>query len=108
VDGYRLTRLVRTLSSEVYLIWQGTRRVGQVDLHYAADSVHATMVLEPDVNGEAEAALIRQLDREVVSSHLENYERDDFLVTVYRGNETTSYSDPLPESGPELPDLDWE
>ncbi|MFQ6133346.1 MAG: hypothetical protein ACE5R4_14985 [Armatimonadota bacterium] len=108
MNGYRMTRVVRSLTSEVYLIWEGSRRVGQVDVHYAQDIIHATMVLEPDVHTEVEALLIRQLDRDVVSSHLEDYRRDDFLVTVYRGNETTSYSDPIPESGPELPNLDWE
>jgi hypothetical protein len=35
-------------------------------------------------------------------------EREDFLVTVYRGTETSSYSDPLSDEEDDLPDLHWE
>ena len=40
--NYKLIRLVRTQSSEVYLIWDDDRRIGQIDLHYAHDTIHGT------------------------------------------------------------------
>ena len=43
--NFRMTRLVRTQSSEIYLIWDDDRRLGQLDLHYAHDTIHATLVL---------------------------------------------------------------
>ena len=46
---YRLSRLVRTQSSEIFLIWEEDRRIGQLDLHYAIESrtIHATLILKP-------------------------------------------------------------
>ena len=108
MNQYRLTRLLRTLTSEIYLVWDGERRVGQVDVHYADDVIHATVVLEPDIEQEDETALVRRLDREVVSGHREDFEREDFLVTVYRGSETTSYSDAVSDEDElDLPDISW-
>jgi len=108
VNQYRLTRLLRTLTSEIYLVWDGERGVGQVDVHYADDVIHATVVLEPDIEQEDETALVRRLDREVVSGHREDFEREDFLVTVYRGSETTSYSDAVSDEDElDLPDISW-
>ncbi len=42
----QVVRLVRTVSSEVYVIWEADRRLGQVDLHYADGSVQADLFLE--------------------------------------------------------------
>jgi hypothetical protein len=55
MDGrFRLTRLVRTRSSEIYLIWEENNRVGQLDLHYAQDTIHATLILETDLSVTSE------------------------------------------------------
>ncbi|MFQ6098431.1 MAG: hypothetical protein ACE5O2_11965 [Armatimonadota bacterium] len=104
----RLVRILRTLTSEIYLVWQGERRIGQIDLHYAGPIIQATLVLEPDLSEEDEAALVRQIDHQIVTSYMHDIEREDFLVTVYRGTETQSYSDPLSEDDEDLPDIDWE
>ncbi len=103
---YRLSRLVRTQSSEVYLIWEEDRRIGQLDLHYAQDlrTVHATMVLEADLPVSAEEELLSQIDEDIVSSYLPSFDREDFLVTVFRGEEISSYTD----SSGALDDLDEE
>lgn len=93
MEDYKLVRLVRTPASEVYLIWQEATRMGQVDLHYAEGLVHATLVLEQDLDQERIEALIAQLDDDVVSSYLPDFERDDLFVNVYRGEEILSYSD---------------
>jgi len=94
MDGrFRLTRLVRTLSSEIYLIWEEQNRVGQLDLHYANDTIHATLILETDLSVTSEEELLSQIDEDIVSSHLPSFERNDFLVTVFRGEEISQYTD---------------
>jgi hypothetical protein len=90
---FRLTRLVRTNSSEIYLIWEDNNRVGQVDLHFAHDTIHATLILEADLSVTSEEELLTQIDEDIVSSYLPSFERDDFLVTVFRGEEISSYTD---------------
>lgn len=101
---YRLSRLVRTTSSEVFLIWEEDRRVGQLDVHYAQDTIHATLVLEADLAPETEEELLSQIDEDIVSSYLPSFEREDFLVTVFRGEEISSYTD----SSGALEDMDDE
>ena len=94
MDGrFRLTRLVRTHSSEIYLIWEEENRVGQLDLHYAGETVHATLILETDLSVTSEEELLTQIDEDVVSAYLPSFDRNDFLVTVFRGEEISSYTD---------------
>ena len=90
---FRFTRLVRTQSSEIYLIWEEENRVGQLDLHYAGETVHATLILEADLSVTSEEELLTQIDEDVVSSYLPSFDRTDFLVTVFRGEEISSYTD---------------
>ena len=97
----RLARVVRTQSSEVYLLWEDDVRLGQVDLHFGPDLIHATLILERDLTPEQQADLVDQLDQEVVSSHLPRFGREDFLVTVFQGRELEPFSD-----GPEEDDFD--
>ena len=91
--NFRLTRLVRTHSSEVYLIWDEDRRVGQIDLHYAQDTVHGTIILESELDITEEEGLIAQIDDDIVQAYLPSFEREDFLVTVFRGEEVSNYTD---------------
>lgn len=92
---YRLSRLVRTASSEIFLIWEDDRRIGQIDLHYAIESrtVHAMLLLEADLTVAIEEELLAQIDDDIVSSYLPSFEREDFLVTVFRGEEISNYTD---------------
>ena len=97
IPGASLVRVVRTESSEVYIIWQDDVRLGQVDLHFGLDLIHATLILEKDLTPEQQADLVDQIDQDVVSSHLPQFAREDFLVTVFRGSELESFSDGEPE-----------
>lgn len=97
----RLVRVVRTESSEVFIIWQDDVRLGQVDLHFGWDLIHATLILEKDLDEEAQAALVDLIDQDVVSSHLPRFSREDFLVTVFRAEELDPFSD-----GPDPEELD--
>ena len=93
----KLVRVVRTDTSEVFIIWQDDTRLGQVDIHYGRDLVHATLVLEKDLDADQQSDLVDQLDQDVVTSHLPQFAREDFLVTVFRGTELESFSDGEPD-----------
>jgi hypothetical protein len=93
---FHLVRSLRTFSSEVYLIWDGEQRLGQVDLHYADTTVHATVMLEADLPPQQRQELLAQLDDDVVSSYMPVFEREDFIVVIFRGEEIESFSFPPP------------
>lgn len=90
---FKLTRLVRTQSSEIYLVWDGDKRIGQIDIHYAHDTVHATVIFEADLTVGEEEELLAQIDDDVVSSYLPRFEREDFVAHVFRGEEISRYTD---------------
>ena len=96
---YRMVRLVRTHSSEIYLVWEGNRRVGQLDVHYADTMIHGSLILEGELSAADQAELYAQLDEDIVSSYLPSFEREDFILTVFRGEEVDSFSYPPPEEG---------
>lgn len=93
----RLVRVVRTQHSEVFILWQDDVRLGQVDIHYGFDIINATLILEKDLDAEQQAELVDLIDQDIVSSHLPQFAREDFLVTVFRGTELESFSDGEPE-----------
>ena len=90
---FKLTRLVRTQSSEIYLIWDGDKRVGQTDIHFAHDTIHATVIFEADLTVNEEEELLAQIDDDIVSSYLPRFEREDFVAHVFRGEEISRYTD---------------
>lgn len=103
-NKFRLSRLVRTVASEIFIVWEGDRRVGQVHLHYAHDTIHATILLEVDLSVTDEEDLLQQIDEDIVSSYLPSFEREDLLVTIFRGEEINSFSyspDDLDDLGPD-------
>lgn len=90
---FRLTRLVRTPSSEIHLIWDDDRRVGQVDVHFAQDTIHATILFETDMEVSDEEELLAQIDDDIVSSYMPRFEREDFVAHVFRGEQISRYTD---------------
>lgn len=88
----KLSRLVRTVSSEVYIIWDEDRRIGQLHLHFAHDTIHATLLFEVDLSMTEEEDLLAQIDEDIVSSYLPSFEREDLLVTIFRAEEISSFS----------------
>jgi hypothetical protein len=95
--GASLVRVARTESSEIFIIWQDDARLGQVDLHFGYDLIHATLILEKDLDPDAISDLVDQIDQDLVSSHLPQFAREDFLVTVFRGQEIDAFSDGEPD-----------
>ncbi len=94
MNDMRMNRLVRTSSSEIYLIWRNDERVGQVDIHYASGTIYATLLLEGDFSSEQEEDLVAMIDEDIVSSYMPRFERDDFVVHVFRAEEIRRYTDP--------------
>ena len=94
MNAFRLVRLLRTLSSEIYVIWRGEQRVGQADIHFADNSVQADLFLESPLAEDEQKDLIRQLDDDVVSSYLPSFDRDQFIVTIFVGQEVDSFNWP--------------
>lgn len=90
---YKFVRLVRTASSEIFVVWDGENRLGQLDLHYAGDIIHGTLILELELEPTREEELLTEIDQDIVSSYRPSYDREDFLVTVYRGEEISTYTD---------------
>ena len=94
MNTFRLVRLLRTLSSEIFVIWRGEQRVGQADVHFADNSVQADLFLESALDEDEQKNLIRQLDDDVVSSYLPSFDRDQFIVTIFIGQEIDSFNWP--------------
>ena len=92
-NRFKLTRLVRTQSSEIYLVWDADKRVGQIDIHFAHDTIHATVIFESDLSVGEEEELLAQVDDDIVSSYLPRFEREDFVAHVFRGEEISRYTD---------------
>ena len=91
MEASRFERQVRTESSEIFAVYGGARRIGRVDLHYGRFEVNATLMLEVDLTDDELQQLIDQMDEELVQTH--DPEREDFLVTVFKGEELGFYSD---------------
>ena len=96
MDGrFRLTRLVRTHSSEIYLIWEENNRVGQLDLHFAHDTIHATLILEADLSVASEEELFRLLEVIRPQFALARVTFTGDLEKVYRQGHVSKESPPV-------------
>lgn len=91
MDGIRFDRHFRTPHSEGYHVFRGGDRIGTVDLHFTATTVHGTLVVERELPREILARLIEQIDEDLVLSA--DTPRDDFLVSVFSGKEVGFFSD---------------
>jgi hypothetical protein len=96
LQKFRFHRLVRTATSESYVIWGaqsepgGKGRVGVLDLHFQGRTTHGTLVLEEGLLEEERDDLLSQIDDQLIES-----DREDFIYTVYHGREIGYYSDLL-------------
>ena len=96
----RYDRHFRTASSEGYYVMRGKERLGAVDLHFTATTVHATLILEREMEREELARLVEQIDEDLVLSA--DTPRDDFLVSVYHGHEVGFFNDTFHADDDEL------
>ncbi|HEX8035962.1 MAG TPA: hypothetical protein VF510_19050 [Ktedonobacterales bacterium] len=91
MEDLRFDRQFRTPYSEGYHMMTGDTRLGSLDLHFTATTVHCTLVLERQLNQEELAKLIEQIDEDLVLSA--DVPRDDFLVSAYVGTEAGFFND---------------
>jgi len=92
MEGIRYDRICRTDRSEAYLISSGDDPLARVDLHFTSSIVYGLLIVERQLGEEDLMDLIETLDEDLVWSA--DLPRDDFVVTVYNGQEVGVYSDP--------------
>ncbi len=91
LTGIEFDRQYRTVSSEGFNVRVEGERIARLDLHFAGQSVYATLVLLSDI-GEADTlALIERIDESLVLPA--ETSREDLYVTVFRGEQIGFYSD---------------
>ncbi len=88
---YRFEREARTPHSECYAIEDEQHSLGRVDLHYTSSIAYATLAVHHSLDDEAVQELIAAIDERLVST-ADPY-REDFIVTVWRGEESGVYAD---------------
>ena len=84
-------RQYRTSSSEGYLVRLDGKPIGRLDLHFGVESSYATLITVEDFDESDVLDLICEIDEQLVISA--ETSREEFYVTVYRGEETGFYSD---------------
>jgi hypothetical protein len=87
----RYDRVCRTSHSEAYLLSQGDRPLGRVDLHFGASMVNAVLIVERDLSDDDLHGLVQRIDDDLVWTA--DQPREDFVVTVYKGSEAGVISD---------------
>jgi hypothetical protein len=97
---YAFERESRTPFSEAFVIETDGEAVGRVDLHFTqSGSVHATLCVPRDFDDDDIEELIAQIDERLVLP-ADAY-RDDFVVTVWRGERAGVYSEETDEDDDE-------
>jgi hypothetical protein len=92
MSRYTFEREARTPFSESYTVEDGGAEVGRVDIHFAQSGmVHATLCVPATFDEETVEELIAQIDERLVLA-ADAY-RDDFIVTVWRGERVGVYSE---------------
>jgi hypothetical protein len=87
----RYDRVCRTSHSEAYLLSEGEKPFGRVDLHFGSSVVHGVLIVERELGEDDLHNLVQRIDDDLVWTA--DQPREDFLVTVYHGTETGVISD---------------
>lgn len=91
MTDYRFEREARTPHSEVFTIDDGEHSLGRVDVHYTSSATYATLAVHQTLDEDGVQALIAAIDERIVST-ADPY-REDFVVTVWRGEEFGVFAD---------------
>jgi hypothetical protein len=91
VDDLRYDRLYRTASSEAYLLSDGEQPLARLELHFAGATVYGLLLFEREPSEEEIAAVIVQVDEDLVWTA--SVPREDFVVAVYVGRELGVFDD---------------
>jgi hypothetical protein len=89
---YTFERESRTPFSETYIVQDAGSDAARVDIHFAQSGiVHATLCVPAAYGEDAVEELIAEIDERLVLA-ADAY-RDDFVVTVWRGERMGVYSE---------------
>jgi hypothetical protein len=91
MPDYNFERECRTEHSESFLIESDEAEFGRVDLHYTPSIAYATLCVPRGTSEDDIQELISEIDERLVLSN-DPY-REDFVVTVWQGEETGVYSE---------------
>lgn len=92
MSRYIFERDARTPFSESFIVQDGDADLGRVDIHFAQSGmVHATLCVPATFDEDAIEELIAEIDERLVLA-ADAY-RDDFIVTVWRGERMGVYSE---------------
>jgi hypothetical protein len=92
MSNYGYERDARTPYSEAYSIEVDGEPIGRIDLHLTTSSiVQATLCVPAEFEEDDIEDLIADIDARLVLSHHPG--REDFVVTVWRGNAAGVYSE---------------
>lgn len=91
VEELRFERQYRTSHSEGYLLFEGSERLGRIELHFTPSVVYGTMLIEREMEEDDVLDVIEQADDELVMTA--DVPRDDFIVSVFQGKDVGTYSD---------------
>jgi hypothetical protein len=104
MTDYRFEREARTPYSEVYTIDDGDNSLGRVDIHYTASATYATLSVHTSLDEDGVQALIAAIDERIVTT-ADPY-REDFIVTVWRGEEFGVFADETDDEDDEMGEED--
>jgi hypothetical protein len=91
-SGITFERESRTSHSECWTIERDGELAGRVDLHFTASSeVYATLCVTDDIDDDELQDIIAEVDERLVLT-TDPY-REDFIVTVWRGEPAGVYSE---------------
>lgn len=85
MPDYSFEREARTSNSEQWSIETPEHSIGRVDVHFTTSAAHATLSVHTSVDDDEIQRLIAEIDERIVLSG-DPY-REDFIVTVWRGEE---------------------
>jgi hypothetical protein len=104
MPDYRFEREARTAHSEQWSIETDEHSIGRVDVHFTSSAAHATLAVHVSVTDEDIQELIAEIDERLVLS-ADPY-REDFIVTVWRGEEAGVFAEEGADEGEDEVDED--
>ena len=85
MSQYFFERESRTSHSEQWTIENNDYSLGRIDIHFTSGKTHATLSVHSSMDDNAIEELIGEIDERLVLSA--DPEREDFIVTVWKGEE---------------------
>ena len=92
---YHFERIARTPQSESWRVETDDAAIGRVDLHFTDAKAYGTLVVHTSLPETEIEVLIAEIDARLVST-ADEY-REDFVVTVWRGEEFGTFSEDEPD-----------